>query len=230
MFRSRSPRLATVRFDTSPATYKGAGTSQSNLPTARPLLMLLVFVVALTSAGAYLAAELFSHGSRDAEVAHLGEPVEVPGGLLRVDRVIPEHLAPMHNNKFGQSGMSMSAMGIDVPPKGYRRFTVEITLAAEARAGLHSTAGQFHLTGKGMSETGTLRHRLGDGVIPSGSASSGSLTFQVPETASDLQLSFRGGERPIALPLGPASHSDDHESSNEAESHGDGHTSHASTP
>lgn len=48
----------------------------------------------------------------------VGEVAEVPGGLLRVDAVLPEHMAPLQMGKFSQSGMNMSGMGVDMVPEG----------------------------------------------------------------------------------------------------------------
>ncbi len=149
-----------------------------------------------------------AHGSQAA--AHAGETVAVPGALVRVDQVMPEHMAPMHGDKFARSGMNMSGMGMDMAPPGYRRFTVAITLVGQASDGLRYSEDWFRLTGQGMTETGVYRHQFGTGAVPRGSAVSGSLTFQVPEGASGLLLHVRGGERPIALDPGPVSDQHEH--------------------
>jgi hypothetical protein len=138
--------------------------------------------------------------------ARVGETVTVPGGLLRLDRVAPEQMAPMQAGNFAGSGMNMSGMGMDMAPQGYRRFTVELTLAGQARGGLRYTADQFTVAGTDLPETGTYRHWLGNGTVPAGSAVAGSLLFQVPESADQVLLSFRGAEQAFVLDLGPNAH------------------------
>lgn len=147
--------------------------------------------------------------------ARLGEVVAVPSGLLRVDRVIAENMVAMQPEKFAQAGMSMSGMGMDMAPSGYRRFTTEVTLVAQARNGLPYSAEQFQVYAPGLAPVGPYRHKLLGGVVPQGSAITGTLVFQVPETASGLMLRFRDGRQPIALDLGamPA-HGGEHAPSN----------------
>lgn len=174
-----------------------------------PLLGLVALIGGLAVAGAFLALQTLGRGPAAVGPARLGEPVEVPGGLLRVDRVIAESMAPMQADKFARSGMSMAAMGMDMAPKGYRRFTVEVTLVGQAGGGLRYAADQFRLSGQGAPETGPLRHHLGDGLVPAGATLAGQLVFQAPETAGGLLLRFAGGGRAIALDL--ESSSDDHD-------------------
>jgi hypothetical protein len=130
-----------------------------------------------------------------------GEVAEVPGGLLRVDKVIPEHMAPMQMDKFKRSGMNMSGMGVDMVPEGKRRFTVDTSLAT-GPGGLDYATEDFRITGENMKEVSPIRSQFGDGaILPAGSEKHGVLVFQTPSDASDLMLSFNGGE-PVALDLG----------------------------
>lgn len=130
--------------------------------------------------------------------------VEVPGGQLRLDRVTPEHMAPMHRMKSMPVGI--------MAPEGYRRFTVEVTLASQTDDGLSYSADQFRVTGKGMKPAGPIDSPLDDGVVPEDGLRFGSLQFEVPEKAMNLALSFRGGERAIAFDASPATngHSKSH--------------------
>lgn len=159
-------------------------------------LLSLAIVGVLALGGWGLFASQGATASTAAAVPQ-GEAAEVPGGLLRVDAMLPEHMAPMQMKKFERSGMSMSSMGMDMPPEGQRRFTVEFSMAA-GDGGLTYSADDFRLTGKGVKEAAPLRSQLGGGDLPAGSQTSGSLVFQVPEKASGLVLSFDGGE-PVAL-------------------------------
>jgi len=67
-------------------------------------------VAALVAAGWGVIYSL----TAEAPPARVGESVEVPGGLVRVDSVASEHMASMQMGKFAQAGMAgMSSMGED---------------------------------------------------------------------------------------------------------------------
>jgi hypothetical protein len=210
---------------TKPAAAEGAEQHRAASRTAKmfqylPIASMLIVVAALMIAGVVLAVQLIARGAAAAEPAQLGEMVELPGGLLRVDQVTPETMAPMHAGNFGKSGMNMSGMGVDMTPEGYRRFTVEFTVAAEARGGLQFAPEQFHVTGSGMEVATPLRSQLGDQFAPQGSAFTGSLVFQVPDKASNLVLSLDDSSQPISLDLPTA---DDHHDHDDGHDHEHGH-------
>jgi hypothetical protein len=185
-----------------------------------PVASILIVVAALMIAGAFLTVQLIARGAAAAEPVRLGEMVELPGGLLRVDRITPENMAPMHAGNFGKSGMNMSGMGVDMTPEGYRRFTVEFTVAAKARDGLQFAPEQFHVTGSGMEVVTPLRSQLGEQFAPQGSAFTGSLVFQVPDKASNLVLSFDNSSQAISLDLPTA---DDQHGHDDGHDHKHGH-------
>ena len=136
--------------------------------------------------------------------ASVGSWAQVPGGLLRVDRVAPERMAPMQMNKFGEQGMSMGAStGMDMAPDGQRRFAVDVTLAAGEGGELAYSPDRFRLTGAGVEATAPIRDTLSEGSVPAGGRISGTLVFQAPETAEDLKVSLSDGGTPVALPLEP---------------------------
>lgn len=135
----------------------------------------------------------------EAPPARIGEPVEAGAGLVRVDAVTPEHMAPMQKGKFAASGMSMSSMGMDMAPEGYERFAVDVTLIAE-NGDLSYSPKDFRLSAEGAKEHGPVRDQLAEGTIAEGSAVSGILVFQAPEKARNLTLTFDEG-RKIALDL-----------------------------
>lgn len=140
--------------------------------------------------------------------ARVGETVEVPGGLLRVDGATPEHMAAMQADKFAASGMNMSSMGMDMAPEGQRRLTVDVALAAEGGA-LSYSPNDFRLAGDGIEEVEPIRETFEGETVPAGAVISGTLVFQVPEDAKELELSFDGG-RPVALDLPPATGDEGH--------------------
>jgi hypothetical protein len=177
-------------------------TGKSRL-SALPLVGLISFVTALFLTGFLMLPQIFagennSHGHAGSH-AHLGEAVIVPGGLLTVERVTSEVMAPPQTDKFSASGMSMSSMGMDMAPKGFRRFTIDFTLLAQSGNGLRFTPDSFRVSGPGLQEAGPIQFHIGDEFIPKGSAASGSLKFQVPEKAVNLMVSFNNGEKMIGL-------------------------------
>ena len=183
-------------------------------------LILLVALAAVAAGGWGMLSSL----AAEAAPARIGEAVEVPGGLLRVDAVTPEYMAPMQSDKFAASGMSMSAMGMDMAPEGKRRIAVDVSLAAE-KSGLPYSPERFRIAGEGMEETGPIRDQLGAGAVPLVSAISGTLIFQVPEDAKELELRFADG-RPVALDLPAAEEGDDHSHGGARPQTEDGHRDH----
>ena len=153
--------------------------------------------------------------------ARMGETVEVPGGAVRVDGVAPERMAPMQMKKFAEKGMNMSGMGVDMTPKGFRRFSADVTLVGQGSGGLAYSEERFRLTGEGTKETKPLRSTLEPGTVSQGSAVSGTIVFQVPEEAKGLRLSFDGGT-PVALDLKPGKLGGSHDGGSEAEDHAGG--------
>lgn len=164
--------------------------------------LLSVAVAGALAAGGWGLISTQTSQPTSGEAVPLGEISEVPGGLLRVDGVAPEHMEHAQTGKFAQSGMNMSGMGVDMVPEGQQRFTVEVSLAA-GQGGLEYAAGDFRISGDGVEESAPIRSQLGDGTLPAGSETHGALIFQAPEDARDLVLSFDGGE-PVALELGRA--------------------------
>jgi hypothetical protein len=171
-------------------------------------ILLALFVVAVLAAGGWgLSGTL----ATESPPARVGEAVQVPGGLMSVDRAYPWHMAPMQMGKFANAGMNMSGpSNMDMPPEGQRRLNVEFTLRADSGAGLSYSSEDFRISGEGMKETGPYQSKLGTGTVPAGSAVSGSMVFQVPEEASKLMLGFGDGGRKVALDLKPVTESNGH--------------------
>lgn len=175
-----------------------AGSEGKEVPQYRSLaggLILATAVLATLIAGGW---GVISSLAIEAPPARIGETVEVPGGLLRVEKVTPEK--QMSGAEPAASDSSGEKM--EMAPEGSRRFNVDVTLASRESGGLDYSAEDFRLTGEGVKESGPVRTRLDAGTLPEGSAVSGGLVFQAPEKARDLTLSFDGG-RPVALDLEP---------------------------
>jgi hypothetical protein len=137
----------------------------------------------------------------------VGEAVEVSGGEFRVAAVLPEHMEHMQAGRFAGADMGgMAGMGVDMTPEGYRRLTVEVTLAAGEEP-IRYARERFRVSGPELAETPPMRGELAEGVVPAGSAVSGVLVFQVPkETAGELYLNFDGSRSvDLIAPAGPGS-------------------------
>lgn len=179
----------------------------ARVPKYRALIGGLILAFAVLAALAAGGWGLVSSLTGEAPPARTGEAAAVPGGTLLVEKVTPEHIAPMKMGKFGQQGMNMAMPNMDMAPDGYARFSVNVTL--EARGGELAYAPEdFRLSGEGFKADGPVRSQLGEGAVPDGSAVSGNLIFQAPEKAEGLTLEFDDG-RPVALDL-PASKADGH--------------------
>jgi hypothetical protein len=171
----------------------------------KPFLALAVVAALAAGLWGFLAPRPASDPNA---VTRIGEFAHLPGGLVRVDGVTPEHMADMNMQGFAATGMSMSAMGMDTALEGYRRFSLEVTLVGQGRDGLRFQTSQFRVTGEGIEDAFPLRAELGDGWVPSGNVLNGSLLYQVPESATGLKLVF--GAASIGLELPPAEPHDDH--------------------
>lgn len=215
-----APRDHAANIDASPEPGLAARKPPSRMRKILVGLLLSVAVVTVLAAGGWGLVSAQTTQASTGETIPQGESAEVPGGLLRVDDVIPEHMAPMQMGKFAKSGMNMAGMDMDMTPEGQQRFTVELALAA-GDDGLTYSAEDFQLIGEGVEETTPIRSQLGDGAVPSGSQTNGSLVFQAPEDTHELALSFDGGE-PTALDLGSEKSADDEEHGEGGSAQGDG--------
>lgn len=155
------------------------------------LALLVAAVVAGLLAGGWGAASAWR--THSAVPASPGTPVDVPGGLLQVDRVVPEGMD--HN-----PGMPDDMMP-DPIPEGHRRVHVHVTLRAEDAGGLAYGPERFTLVGDGMGAVSPRADQLGTGHAPVGSVLSGVLIFELPQDATELALRMDGGRQPAALKL-----------------------------
>lgn len=177
----------------------------TSTPIVKSFLALAIVAVLAAGVWGFFAPR---QASDSTAMTRIGEFARAPGGLMRVDGVTPEHMADMNMQGFAASGMSMSAMGMDTAPEGYRRFSLEVTLVGQGKDGLRFLPSQFRVTGEGMEDAFPLRAELGDGWVPSGNVLNGSLLYQVPEPATGLKLVF--GTASFALELPPAEPHDGH--------------------
>jgi hypothetical protein len=173
------------------------GERRTRFTTLAQFAFALTVLAALAAAGWGVIYSL----ATEAPPARVGEMVEVPGGLLRVDNVTPEHMASMQMGKFAQAGMGgMSSMGMDMAPEGERRFVVDVTLGAQD-GDLSYSPEDFRISGEGVKQGAPIREQLDSGTIPAGSAISGSLVFQVPEETAELVFGFGDEGQKVILNL-----------------------------
>jgi hypothetical protein len=177
---------------------EAAGPAGGKVPRYRAVLGALILALAVAAALAAGGWGVFSSLTGEAPPARIGEDVAVSGGTLRVDAVMPEHMAPMKMGKFGQQGMNMAMPNMDMAPEGFERFAVQVSLVGQD--GLEYAPEDFRISGKGVEDHEPVRSQLGADSVPDGSAVSGNLVFQAPEEAKNLTLQFDGG-RGISLDL-----------------------------
>ena len=178
-----------------------SGAVSPTIPRYRAMVGALILACAVAAALVAGGWGLVSSLTGEEPPARIGEDVEVSGGLFRVEKVTPEHMAPMKASKFSAGGMNMSSTGMDMAPEGYERFAVEVTLVSDG--GLQYAPDDFRLSGTGVKDHEPIRSQLGEDNLASGNAVAGNLVFQAPEKAGNLKLRFDGG-RAVALDL-PAS-------------------------
>ncbi len=151
-----------------------------------------------------------------AGLATIGEAVEVPGGLMRVDGVRPEVMVHQMTG-----GMPMSMMP-DPVPDGFARFSVDVTLIATEPGGVEFEPDRFRVGGEGVPATPPHRPPVAAATVPEHEMMSVSLLFQAPVGADDLWLSYRGAPRSVLLE-GDLGHGDHGEHDHGDHDHGDAH-------
>jgi len=121
--------------------------------------------------------------------------VAVPGGLLRVDAVTPD--SPM-----SMGGMPMpSGPNVKDVPRGYRRFTMSVTLFARHGRGMHVAPGNFRLIVSGRPPRAPIDDDRDDVYVPDGTTYPRELTFDVPAKVTSARLTVAGGDEAVVVPL-----------------------------
>ena len=162
--------------------------------TTRALVVIGVLVVGLiatVAAGTWglmldRGEEEHHHGSLER-----AEWVPIPGGqfaVLDLHDKTPAHASSMQ-------GMQSMA---DPVPAGYRRLTVNVSLAA-TDGDLSLRPGDFRVSGPGLRPTRPIRAQIGDGIVPHDTVLTGELTYDVPLESRGLRLRFRSGVA-VSLP------------------------------
>ncbi|MDQ4084764.1 MAG: DUF4352 domain-containing protein, partial [Actinomycetota bacterium] len=161
----------------------------------RDALLLLAAVVVVAGGVWGMLAPRDSHHDRVGQ----GAVADVENGVMRVDGLADKTVG------HAMAGMDMP----DEVPAGMRRFAVNVSLAATGDDALTYSRRDFLVSGPGVKPVVPVRGDFEAGSVTAGSALSGTLTFDVPEEASVLRLSFQGGD-PILLPALPEAGSTGH--------------------
>lgn len=135
--------------------------------------------------------------------AAVGDEVPIPGGTMRIEEVMPEHLDPMNHGRFASLGMTMQAMVPDSTPEGQRTFSVLVTLIGQGPDGLQLSAEQFTLSGGAVAGVAPLRSDQGRYLVPPGSGMTALLVYRVPVELESATMRYAGG-MPVVLTLGKA--------------------------
>lgn len=138
------------------------------------------------------------HGRGDQQVpvvaASVREAVPVPGGSMTVEDVLP----------WGTIDHNMAGMQIPDPvPAGKRRVLVDVTLRAIDRPLTYRPAA-FNLSGRTMSAIEPWWGTPGVDNVAKGAQTTVTLAFDVPKSATGLQLGLQGSVRRIAIDDGAA--------------------------
>jgi YtkA-like len=159
-----------------------------------------VLVVAAVVAGAWGLGARRGEGSP----ARVGDSLAVPGGFLRVDEVRNETM--MNMAAMGMQMSSAPGTAIPDPPKGFRRVSIVVSLAARTPAGLTFRPEAFRLGSPGTLGAIPVAIDTGPTRIPPGMSAARSIDFNVPEDAQQLSLSVSGAARPVAITVAPSHH------------------------
>lgn len=119
--------------------------------------------------------------------------VQLPDGTLRVDGLVDKQVGHV------MPGMSTPE---DVPA-GMRRVSVNVSLGATQGEPLSYDRRDFTVSGPGVAPVAPVAGQIDNGQLAAGKAISGSLSFDVPESATSLSLRF-GDTEPVPLPALPA--------------------------
>jgi hypothetical protein len=186
------------------------GTERTMADTAwigggRAAVALVALTAALLAAGALLLGAGVAphrHGGAAARAS-----IAFPGGVLRVDGVSEDHR--MTAKDMGGMPMPKGPGVKDIPP-GHRRFTITVTVGAEAPGGVHITPDRFRLAAPGAPPAAPRDDDRDDVFVPAGAAFARDLSFDVPQRARTAELTIRGGDRSIPLRLGAAPAAEGH--------------------
>ncbi len=148
-------------------------------------------------------------GRSDLQSVEVGEPIDLPGGLLVVEQVRPEIM--VHNL---MPGMTMP----DPVPEGYQRFAVDLLFVGRGR-GMTVEPGDLYVQGEGLARLGPHRVTGDTTSLPEGARLSVGALFQTPVDAASIWLGYGNAGGVVVLQgiVGDGHTDGDHEASGQSE-------------
>ena len=182
-------RKISVSDDDQPESVESERMPRSSRPSITASVLVGVVAVLVMGGGFWS----LSHGSTDhfhGDYVEIGESIELPDGLIRVDAVRPEIMAAM---------LMPASLMPDPVPDGYRRFTVDLSVLATAENGLDYSTDMFTISGEGLDPTPVHRAVTQPGFVPAGSQATLSVLFDSPLGVEPLFLDIEGADRQVLL-------------------------------
>ncbi|SFS09402.1 hypothetical protein SAMN04487783_1253 [Agrococcus baldri] len=139
---------------------------------------------------------LVGHMANSEPAAHLGAAAVVPGGLARVNGVIPLE-------SDGWLPVDAAAVLMEPVPAGSHLVRVELELTAMDAQGIAFSADDYTILGLGSDRLDVLWASPEVAEARQGSVVSATLVYEIPNTAVALTLEGEHGGR---LALGTAHH------------------------
>lgn len=177
-----------------PATAHAEGRVASGLRDLLPAVPVLAWGLALALlAGVGVAGVWGLRADRDGrpETVAVGQVVDLPGGQMRVDRMI----------RWQDGGHGMSGMKIPDPlPKGQQRFWLYVTVKGSVGgSGVRVDRSRFTVSGDVLAPVEP--HTASDHVpvVRPGAIATLTFLYQVPADASGLRLDARGATAGVSL-------------------------------
>ena len=164
----------------------------ASVKPSRAASVLVTAIAAVVLAGGFwsLGQEGDDHAHDFDDAAVIGETVELPEGLIRVDAVRPEIMAAM---------LMPASLMPDSVPDGFRRFVVDMSLVANTTEDFDYDMGRFSISGEGLDRTPVHRSVTRGGTVPPGSQATVSMLFDAPLDIEPLYLHIEGTDRVVLL-------------------------------
>lgn len=175
--------------DSAPMASMPAEPRDTMKPAITSTFAVAVLAVVLMGAGAWGMAQ-GAGGHDHGDVAIIGETVELPDALVRVDAVRPEIMAAM---------LMPASLMPDMVQDGYRRFAVDMSIVATSEDGVSYDMNLFTISGEGLDPTPVHRAATKPGFVPLGSQATLTMLFDAPLEVEPLFLSIEGTDTQILI-------------------------------
>jgi len=168
-----------------------AESDEKQKPPRTATLTVAVMAAVVIAAGAWgMAQEGGGHDHHEGDVAIIGETVELPDALIRVDAVRPEIMAAM---------LMPASLMPDMVQDGYRRFAIDMSIVPTSENGMSYDMDLFTISGEGLDPTPVHRAATKPGFVPLGSQATLTMLFDAPLEIEPLFLSIEGTDTQILI-------------------------------